>query len=190
MKGNIKRIGLVLLTLLTLSLGTLVVNAETKDSDFVIENGVLKQYKGNDDTVYIPEGVTKITSDAFKKEYSDYEKWGMYSGDMTERDNSFMLKDKFYARKIVLSSTVKEIESFAIPQNTEELVLNEGLEILDDAALYDVSATTLEIPSTLKKIGNDAFSLTVKKITGNCKEVELADRAFRYTKNLRVLELA
>ena len=43
MKGNIKRIGLVLLTLLTLSLGTLVVNAETKDSDFVIENGVLKQ---------------------------------------------------------------------------------------------------------------------------------------------------
>ena len=190
MKGNIKRIGLVLLTLLTLSLGTLVVNAETKDSDFVIENGVLKQYKGNDDTVYIPEGVTKITSDAFKREYSDYEKWGMYSGDMTERDNSFMLKDKFYARKIVLSSTVKEIESFAIPQNTEELVLNEGLEILDDAALYNVSATTLEIPSTLKKIGNDAFSLTVKKITGNCKEVELADRAFRYTKNLRVLELA
>ena len=190
MKGNIKRIGLVLLTLLTLSLGTLVVNAETKDSDFVIENGVLKQYKGNDDTVYIPEGVTKITSDAFKREYSDYEKWGMYSGDMTERDNSFMLKDKFYARKIVLSSTVKEIESFAIPRNTEELVLNEGLEILDDAALYNVSATTLEIPSTLKKIGNDAFSLTVKKITGNCKEVELADRAFRYTKNLRVLELA
>ena len=190
MKGNIKRIGLVLLTLLTLSLGTLVVNAETKDSDFVIENGVLKQYKGNDDTVYIPEGVTKIATYAFKREYSDYEKWGMYSGDMTERDNSFMLKDKFYARKIVLSSTVKEIESFAIPQNTEELVLNEGLEILDDGALYNVSATTLEIPSTLKKIGNDAFSLTVKKITGNCKEVELADRAFSYTKNLRVLELA
>ena len=190
MKGNIKRIGLVLLTLLTLSLGTLVVNAETKDSDFVIENGVLKQYKGNDDTVYIPEGVTKIATYAFKREYSDYEKWGMYSGDMTERDNSFMLKDKFYARKIVLSSTVKEIESFSIPQNTEELVLNEGLEILDDGALYNVSATTLEIPSTLKKIGNDAFSLTVKKITGNCKEVELADRAFSYTKNLRVLELA
>ena len=94
MKGNIKRIGLVLLTLLTLSLGTLVVNAETKDSDFVIENGVLKQYKGNDDTVYIPEGVTKIATYAFKREYSDYEKWGMYSGDMTERDNSFMLKDK------------------------------------------------------------------------------------------------
>lgn len=43
------------------------------------------------------------------------------SGDMTERDNSFMLKDKFYARKIVLSSTVKEIESFAIPRNTRRV---------------------------------------------------------------------
>ena len=65
MKGNIKRIGLVLLTLLTLSLGTLVVNAETKDSDFVIENGVLKQYKGNDDTVFLPDGVSQIASHAF-----------------------------------------------------------------------------------------------------------------------------
>ncbi len=57
MKGNIKRIDWCYLLYLTLSLGTLVVNAETKDSDFVIENGVLKQYKGNDDTVYITGGM-------------------------------------------------------------------------------------------------------------------------------------
>lgn len=185
MKGNIKRIGLVLLTLLTLSLGTLVVNAETKDSDFVIENGVLKQYKGNDDTVYIPEGVTKIASDAFKNNeiYNDKRTYAF------EDDNYILLTDKFCARKIVLSSTVKELESYAIPTRTKELVLNEGLEILDDSALRDSSIKVLKLPSTLKKIG-DAFSLTVKKITGNCKEVELADRAFRYTKNLRVLELA
>ena len=95
------------------------------------------------------------------------------------RDNSFMLKDKFYARKIVLSSTVKEIESFAIPQNTEELVLNERTGNSWWCSFIQMyQPLTLEIPSTLKKIGNDAFSLTVKKITGNCKEVELADRAF------------
>lgn len=185
MKGNIKRIGLVLLTLLTLSLGTLVVNAETKDSDFVIENGVLKQYKGNDDTVYIPEGVTKIASDAFKNNeiYNDKSTYAF------EDDNYILLTDKFCARKIVLSSTVKELESYAIPTRTKELVLNEGLEILDDSALRDSSIKVLKLPSTLKKIG-DAFSPYVKKITGNCKEVELADRAFRYTENLRVLELA
>ena len=186
MKGNIKRIGLVLLTLLTLSLGTLVVNAETKDSDFVIENGVLKQYKGNDDTVYIPEGVTKIASDAFKNNeiYNDKRTYAF------EDDNYILLTDKFCARKIVLSSTVKELESYAIPTRTKELVLNEGLEILDDSALLDSSITVLKLPSTLKKIGDDAFSLYVKKITGNCKEVEVTDKTFISAGDLRVLELA
>ena len=185
MKGNIKRIGLVLLTLLTLSLGTLVVNAETKDSDFVIENGVLKQYKGNDDTVYIPEGVTKIASDAFKNNeiYNDKRTYAF------EDDNYILLTDKFCARKIVLSSTVKELESYAIPTRTKELVLNEGLEILDDSALRDSSIKVLKLPSTLKKIG-DAFSPYVKKITGNCKEVEVTDKTFISAHNLRVLELA
>mgnify|MGYP002709130552 CR=1 FL=1 len=170
MKGNIKRIGLVLLTLLTLSLGTLVVNAETKDSDFVIENGVLKQYKGNDDTVYIPEGVTKIASDAFKNNeiYNDKRTYAF------EDDNYILLTDKFCARKIVLSSTVKELESYAIPTRTKELVLNEGLEILDDSALRDSSIKVLKLPSTLKKIG-DAFSPYVKKITGNCKVAVVTD---------------
>ena len=174
MKGNIKRIGLVLLTLLTLSLGTLVVNAETKDSDFVIENGVLKQYKGNDDTVYIPEGVTKIASDAFKNNeiYNDKRTYAF------EDDNYILLTDKFCARKIVLSSTVKELESYAIPTRTKELVLNEGLEILDDSALRDSSIKVLKLPSTLKKI------------TGNCKEVEVTDKTFISAHDLRVLELA
>ena len=186
MKENIKRIGLVLLTLLTLSLGTLVVNAETKDSDFVIENGVLKQYKGNDDTVYIPEGVTKIATYAFKNNeiYNDKSTYAF------EDDNYILLTDKFCARKIVLSSTVKELESYAIPTRTKELVLNEGLEILDDSALLDSSITVLKLPSTLKKIGDDAFSLYVKKITGNCKEVEVTDKTFISAGDLRVLELA
>lgn len=77
----------------------------------------------------------------------------------------FCLLIKFCARKIVLSSTVKELESYAIPTRTKELVLNEGLEILDDSALRDSSIKVLKLPSTLKKIG-DAFSPYVKKITG------------------------
>ena len=42
----------------------------------------------------------------------------------------------------------------------------------------DSSITVLKLPSTLKKIGDDAFSLYVKKITGNCKEVEVTDKTF------------
>ena len=35
--------------------------------DFVIENGVLKKYKGNDSTVIVPDGVVRIASHAFFK---------------------------------------------------------------------------------------------------------------------------
>ena len=35
------------------------------DMDFVIENGVLKMYKGIDEHVVIPEGVTSIGGHAF-----------------------------------------------------------------------------------------------------------------------------
>ena len=37
----------------------------SKSNDFVIENGVLKEYKGTDADVVIPEGVTKIGDSAF-----------------------------------------------------------------------------------------------------------------------------
>ena len=35
-------------------------------SDFVIENGVLKEYKGSGGNVVVPEGVTSIGDEAFK----------------------------------------------------------------------------------------------------------------------------
>lgn len=36
-------------------------------SDFIIEGGVLKQYKGNDSDVIIPDGVIEIKSEAFQR---------------------------------------------------------------------------------------------------------------------------
>ena len=126
-----------------------------------------------------------LAPDAFKNNeiYNDKRTYAF------EDDNYILLTDKFCARKIVLSSTVKELESYAIPTRTKELVLNEGLEILDDSALRDSSIKVLKLPSTLKKIG-DAFSPYVKKITGNCKEVEVTDKTFISAHDLRVLELA
>ena len=35
-------------------------------NDFVIENGVLKKYKGKDPVVTVPDGVTSIGDEAFE----------------------------------------------------------------------------------------------------------------------------
>ena len=38
---------------------------ESSDSDFVIKKGVLEKYTGKGGNVVIPDGVTRISSDAF-----------------------------------------------------------------------------------------------------------------------------
>ena len=38
-------------------------------SDFIIENGILKEYTGSDEVVVIPEGVTEIGGSAFKYQH-------------------------------------------------------------------------------------------------------------------------
>ena len=42
-----------------------VITSSAADSDFVIENGVLKEYKGKGGDIVIPEGVTEIGKEAF-----------------------------------------------------------------------------------------------------------------------------
>ena len=38
-------------------------------NDFIIENGILKEYTGSDEVVVIPEGVTEIGGSAFKYQH-------------------------------------------------------------------------------------------------------------------------
>ena len=39
---------------------------KNNEDDFVIKNGVLKQYKGSDEVVYVPEGVQVVGKYAFR----------------------------------------------------------------------------------------------------------------------------
>ena len=120
------------------------------DTDFVIQDGVLKQYTGTEIDIVIPEGVTKIGAKAF-------------SGNKA-------------IRTIVFSSTVTEIEStYAYPgafsncDSLKEVILNEGLETIGDNAFYQTPLgevldtgeevhSILTIPSTVQKIGINAFN--------------------------------
>ena len=59
-----RTLSLILSLTLCLSLAAPVFAA---GSDFIIENGVLTQYKGSDTVITIPEGVTEIGPEAFSR---------------------------------------------------------------------------------------------------------------------------
>ena len=67
MKGKLIG-GLIIISLLVLSIFSVRSENEVsaKSSDFIIENGILKQYTGSDKGVIIPKGVRVIGIEAFK----------------------------------------------------------------------------------------------------------------------------
>ena len=108
---------------------------EDGDSPFVIEDGVLRRYRGSDINVTIPSGVTKIGNYAF---------WNN-----TELET------------VVIPEGVKEIGASAF-QDCESLVsvkLPGSLEIIGYSAFSNcVSLEEIDFPYGLKKIGDKAFS--------------------------------
>ena len=102
---------------------------------FVIENGVLKEYKGQGGDVVIPEGVTNIGASAFS---------GCSS-----------------LASVVIPEGVTSIgdEAFYYCQSLTSVVIPEGVtSIGGEAFKYCSSLTSVVIPKGVKSIGNWAFS--------------------------------
>lgn len=176
---------------------TVTVKATTvaKD-DFVIVDGVLTEYLGDDEVITIPEGVTKIAEGAFDKLESDegtllkYRHQTTILGTKLDADSEMALKvDGHIGKKIILSSTVKELEKRSIPEVTEEIVLNEGLEVINDGAFKYTNILFVKLPTTLKKLGRDVFSAKTIKVTGECEALTLSNRTFENDYSLRAIEL-
>lgn len=90
------------------------INAKKQLKDFVIEEGILKEYNGSESTIYLPHTVTKISSE-------------------------FKCKNKEILRKIICSNSIYEIERNALRgyQSLENVVLPENLLIIGPYALTD-----------------------------------------------------
>ena len=128
-------------------------------SDFIIENGVLKEYVGPGGDVVIPEGVTKIGDRVF--EYH-------------------------VLSSIVIPEGVTHIGSSAfIGSNFRALVLPESLEEIGPHAFAGCMVLSeLVIPENVKKIGSKAFNwcLSLDKITCGNNLTKVGSNAFKDTK--------
>ena len=72
-------------------------------------------------------------------------------------DNSVIIKELHLTNtKIVRNSLFKDVT------NVEYIYLNDGIEVIEDEAFYRSSIKGIKLPSTLVKIGNDAFILCDK----------------------------
>lgn len=144
---------LVLATLLSM-LSVPSVAANSSQSDFVVENGVLTKYLGASSTVTIPAnlGITTIGTDAF-------------SG-----------SDSIISITIPEGVTIIEKGVFYGRESLKKVVLPESLITIGDMAFYRCSSlTTVTIPSQVTSIGDEAFrqcgAITTITIPASVKHV-------------------
>lgn len=159
------------LTLLCMVLvGVLLIPQKTyaKDSDFVIENGVLTKYNGNDTNVTIPKEVTVIGNHAF--------------------DSCTSIKS------VTLQSGVTEIGMSAFLQcyNLTTVSLPNTLKYIGDSAFCSCrQLKEISIPVGVISIGNNAFSgcskLQSVKIADTVQSI--GEGAFQYCNSLKTVSL-
>ena len=132
-------------------------------NDFVIENGVLKEYQGQGGDVVIPEGVTSIGDGAF---------WGCRS-----------------LTSVVIPEGVTSIgdSAFAGCSSLTSIVIPEGVTYIGrEAFRYCSSLTSVVIPESVTSIGDSAFreceSLTSVVIPESVKSI--GAWAFQYCSSL------
>lgn len=140
---------------------------KNKPDDFVIFNkSVLHCYKGSNQKVIVPDGITRICQYAF---------------------------DSDTIKSIVIPDSVTDIEKFAFFRcdNLAEVVLSENLNEITEGMFFSTEITSLNIPSSVKAIGASAFrsckSLNEIKIPMGVKNI--GTYAFKYS-SLKYIEIA
>lgn len=135
---QVKKLLCVVLVVCMIVVGIVVPkNVQAANSDFVIENGVLKEYKGTDENVVIPNGVTEIGYGVFR-----------------ENDN---------IQSVEIPDTVKRIgmSAFSFCSNLSTVNISQGVtEIAAQAFDGCTNLSNITIPKTVTEIDYFAFSGT------------------------------
>ncbi len=129
---------------------------EETDSDFVIlGDGILYEYRGNENEIVIPDGVKYIGTEF--AEWSAIRSVIMPEGVVRIDDNAFFLCD--FISNVVLPKSLRSIGRSAFREccALHGICLNEGLEEIGELAFAECDLKEITLPDTLIRIGNAAF---------------------------------
>ena len=123
--------------------------------DFVIDDGVLVRYLGNETEVIIPSGVGVIAFESFALHKNI--KSVIMSNDTTNIED-FVFSDSSL-ENITLSEKLINIGSraFSFCSNLKNITLPEGLKTIGDSAFAFSGLEEITIPASVENIGKEAF---------------------------------
>lgn len=160
---NLKFKRIIAMVMCMALVGNLAMSGETRaaENDFVIQDGVLTAYKGNEKNVVIPDGVKKIGKRAFEN------------------------KEK--VETVVIPKGVTEIGAYAfMGSGLKEVVVPNGVTKMGNWALACNKLQSVKLPGSLKKVSENAFETAdIKEIVipKGCKEI--GARAFWFCTKLK-----
>ena len=158
------------------------------EKDFVIINGVLSNYSGDDRVVSIPEGVKSINDGAFQKNSRISI---VILPDSLTSIGSVAFHECYNLRKINISSKVSDISSNAFI-DCRKLVDENGFIIFNKKLFgYYGNASKVIVPDGVEIIGSCAFiswdNNAIEEIVLPETVDYIEERAFSYCRNLRMV---
>ena len=128
----------------------------TQKKNYVIINGNLLKYNGNDPVIKIPESVRVICGGAFDElEYLEV----VIIPSNVEIIGNEAFQSQEYLRKVVMSDSVEEIgkNAFFLCKSLIDIELSENLKSIGELAFFNTPLEKDIIPKNVKNIGYRAF---------------------------------
>ena len=160
--------------------------------DFVIEDGVLIEYRGTEQHVTIPDGVTTLSHTAFQNNPTVVSV--VIPNSVTEIQ-SHALQGCPLLEEVTLPNNLQKTDSFVFDQcpKLKRIIFAEGTQEINASRnfFYGCAVEEIVLPESVKKIGDYAFSEvdTLNKINLPDSITEIGEWAFYRCNGLTSIEL-